>query len=140
MLVRGKNCREILVIIISILLIGMIFYLQCGRDIDVSNSFSEISADFYEENITVIVNRLSVANKEKCAEEIIKKCRENDFQSVLFSYDKVKPNALYGTVYLSRYSMRWKKPLFTFSYIQKSGTSGQYNIVDNPDVFYLEVQ
>ena len=83
---------------------------------------------------------LIITDKEKCAEEIIKKCRENDFASTLFSYDVAKPNALYGTVYRSRFSMKGQKPLFHFRYTQTADTLGSYNIVDDPEAFTLVIE
>lgn len=88
----------------------------------------------------VTLNRLIITDKEKCAEEIIKKCRENDFASTLFSYDVAKPNALYGTVYRSRFSMKGQKPLFHFRYTQTADTLGSYNIVDDPEAFTLVIE
>ena len=68
------------------------------------------SENFQEEHVTFTLNRLIITDKEKCAEEIIKKCRENDFTSILFSYDVAKPNALYGTVYRSRRTQKTTWP------------------------------
>ena len=52
--------------------------------------------------LTVVVNKLYVADQKVCAEEIVKRCRENSFKSVRFSYDQSIPNALYVTVYSSK--------------------------------------
>ena len=73
----------------------LVSYLQWGREIDVAGSMGTSSENFHEEHVTFTLNRLIITDKEKCAEEIIKKCRENDFASTLFSYDVAKPNALY---------------------------------------------
>ena len=91
-----------------------------------------------EENQEII--READRKIEKCAEEIIKKCRENDFASTLFSYDVAKPNALYGTVYRSRFSMKGHKPLFHFRYTQTADTLGSYNIVDDPEAITLVIE
>ena len=53
------------------------------------------SSNYHEEHITVIANRLFVADRECFADHILRKCRENSFQSIQFSYDQSKPNALY---------------------------------------------
>lgn len=73
-------------------------YLQWGREIDVVGSMGTSSENFHEEHVTFTLNRLIITDKEKCAEEIIKKCRENDFASTLFSYDVAKPKSFAGVV------------------------------------------
>lgn len=118
----------------------VVSYLQWGREIDVAGSMGTSSENFHEEHVTFTLNRLIITDKEKCAEEIIKKCRENDFASTLFSYDVAKPNALYGTVYRSRFSMKGQKPLFRFRYTQTADTLGSYNIVDDPEAFTLVIE
>ena len=105
-----------------------------------SRKYGTSSENFHEEHVTFTLNRLIITDKEKCAEEIIKKCRENDFASTLFSYDVAKPNALYGTVYRSRFSMKGQKPLFHFRYTQTADTLGSYNIVDDPEAFTLVIE
>lgn len=108
--------RKIITITVLFVLGVAVSYLQWGREIDVVGSMGTSSENFHEEHVTFTLNRLIITDKEKCAEEIIKKCRENDFASTLFSYDVAKPNALYGTVYRSRFSMKGQKPLFATVY------------------------
>lgn len=115
-------------------------WLQFWREIDVYSSYTISSKEQKEEHITFMVNRLYVPDKKKCAMEIIEKCRKNNFQSVLFSYDLQKPTALYGTVYRSHWEMQRQKVLFTFRYTQKDKTQGIYNYIDNPEKFILEME
>ncbi|WP_071143761.1 hypothetical protein [Coprococcus phoceensis] len=135
-------CKKRKIITITVLFVlGLsVSYLQWGREIDVVGSMRTSSENFHEEHVTFMLNRLVVTDKEKCAEEIIKKCRENDFTSILFSYDVAKPNALYGTVYRSRFSMKGQKPLFHFRYTQTADTLGSCNIVDDPEAFTLVIE
>ena len=132
--------RKFIITLSVVLLAGVLSYLQWGREIDVVGSMGTSSENFHEEHVTFTLNRLIITDKEKCAEEIIKKCRENDFASTLFSYDVAKPNALYGTVYRSRFSMKGQKPLFHFRYTQTADTLGSYNIVDDPEAFTLVIE
>ena len=132
--------RKIITITVLFVLGVAVSYLQWGREIDVVGSMGTSSENFHEEHVTFTLNRLIITDKEKCAEEIIKKCRENDFASTLFSYDVAKPNALYGTVYRSRFSMKGQKPLFHFRYTQTADTLGSYNIVDDPEAFTLVIE
>lgn len=132
--------RKIITITVLFVLALVVSYLQWGREIDVAGSIGTSSENFHEEHVTFMLNRLIITDKEKCAEEIIKKCRENDFTSILFSYDVAKPNALYGTVYRSSLSMKGQKPLFHFQYTQIADTLGSYNIVDDPEAFTLVIE
>lgn len=83
--------------------------------------------------------QLYVADQKSCAEEIVKRCRENSFKSIRFSYDQAIPNALYVTVYGSKHQVEEGKEMFSFSYLQED-TSGTYNIIDNPEKFILKLE
>ena len=134
-----KRGRKLAVILLLLFFVVIIWYLQRGKEMDVYNTFSTSSANFYEETIIVTANRLFIFDKEKCAEEIFRKCRENSFHSVRFSYDVSKLNALSGTVYRFRFGRKWSKPAFSFRYTQKTDKLGTKNIVDNPENFMLEI-
>ena len=112
--------RKFIITLSVVLLAGVLSYLQWGRDADVFSTFSDSS-------------------KNCCADELIQAYRENGFRSVLFSHDLEKPNALYGTVYRSSVGMKYQEPVFTFRYIQKEGTLGAYNLIDNPEKFTLVI-
>ena len=57
----------------------------------------------YEEYISVIANKVWISDKEKIAEELVKKCIENNFQEIMFSYDlRGYPNGLHITVYTNK--------------------------------------
>lgn len=71
--------RKIITITVLFVLGVAVSYLQWGREIDVVGSMGTSSENFHEEHVTFTLNRLIITDKEKCAEEIIKKCRENDF-------------------------------------------------------------
>ena len=135
-------CKKRKIITITVLFVlGLaVSYLQWGREIHVAGSMRTHQKTSMRNTVTFTLNRLIITDKEKCAEEIIKKCRENDFTSILFSYDVAKPNALYGTVYRSRFSMKGQKPLFRFRYTQTADTLGSYNIVDDPEAFTLVIE
>ena len=89
----------IIVITILLLLAGILFYLQWGRQMDVSSSSGSGSDNHYELRVSVILNTLVVTDQQKCAEQIFEKCRDNSFHSVRFSYDIQIPHALSVTVY-----------------------------------------
>ena len=116
---------------------GCLGYLQYGRDMDVYGSHAMTADNYHEERLTVVVNKLYVADQKACAEEIVKRCRENSFKSVRFSYDQSIPNALYVTVYASKRQAERGKQMFSFSYLPQD-SEGTYNIIDDSEEFILE--
>ena len=114
-------------------------YLQYGCDMDMYSSHAMTEDNYHEERLTVVVNKLHVADQKVCAEEIVKRCRENLFKSVQFIYDQSVPNALYVTVYASKRQAEKGKQMFSFSYLPKDG-DGTYNIVNDSDKFMLKLE
>ena len=133
--------RWFIYLIIGIIMItgGCLGYLQYGRDMDVYGSYAMTADNYHEERLTVVVNKLYVADQKACAEEIVKRCRENSFKSVRFSYDQSVPNALYVTVYASKWQTEKGKQMFSFSYLPED-SEGTYNIVNDSDKFMLKLE
>jgi hypothetical protein len=136
---RKMKKRWFICLIIGIIMItgGCLGYLQFGRDMDVYGSHAMTADNYHEERLTVVVNKLYVADQKACAEEIVKRCRENSFKSVRFSYDQSIPNALYVTVYASKRQAERGKQMFSFSYLPQD-SEGTYNIIDDSEEFILE--
>ena len=133
--------RWLISLIIGIIMImgGYLGYLQYGRDMDVHGSYAMTTDNYHEEHLTVLVNKLYVANQKACAEEIGKRCRENSFQSVRFNFDLSIPNALYVTVYASKRQAEKGKGMFSFSYLSEDRAE-TYNIVSDSDKFMLKLE
>ena len=133
--------RWFISLIIGIIMVisGCLGYLQYGRDMDVYGSYAMTADNYHEERLTVVVNKLYVADQKVCAEEIVKRCRENSFKSVRFSYDQSIPNALYVTVYSSKRQAEKGIQMFSFSYLPEDGDE-TYNIVNDSDKFMLKLE
>ena len=133
--------RWFISLIIGIIMVisGCLGYLQYGRDMDVYGSYAMTADNYHEERLTVVVNKLYVADQKVCAEEIVKRCRENSFKSVRFSYDQSIPNALYVTVYSSKRQAEKGIQMFSFSYLPED-SDGTYSTIDNPEEFILEIE
>ena len=71
--------RWFISLIIGIIMVisGCLGYFQYGRDMDVYGSYAMTADNYHEERLTVVVNKLYVADQKVCAEEIVKRCREN---------------------------------------------------------------
>lgn len=106
---------------------------------DVYGSHAMTADNYHEERLTVVVNKLYVEDQKACAEEIVKRCRENSFKSVRFSYDQSIPNALYVTVYSSKRQAEKGTQMFSFSYLPEDGDR-TYNIVNDSDKFMLKLE
>lgn len=133
--------RWFIYLIIGIIMItgGCLGYLQFGRDMDVYGSHAMTADNYHEERLTVVVNKLYVEDQKVCAEEIVRRCKENSFKSVRFSYDQSIPNALYVTVYSSKRQAEKGIQMFSFSYLPEDG-DGTYNIVNDSDKFMLKLE
>ena len=133
--------RWFIYLIIGIIMItgGCLGYLQFGRDMDVYGSYAMTADNYHEERLTVVVNKLYVEDQKVCAEEIVRRCKENSFKSVRFSYDQSIPNALYVTVYSSKRQAEKGIQMFSFSYLPEDG-DGTYNIVNDSDKFMLKLE
>lgn len=92
------------------------------------------------EHLSVVTNTKEVTDFETCAEEIIERCVNNNFQSIRFSYDRTGyPVGIHAEVYLSREDMRNGEPVFTMDYMQDKEDDYQYNIKDHPEKFHLTI-
>lgn len=118
-----------IIIAVLVLLIIYIFYLQFGRNMDAVNSFSLNSANYKEENINVILNKVIVTeNKEVIAKSIVQHILDNDFHTIKFIFDDGYPNQLKVSVYKSKKDLESDNLIFSFSYSQAEGKTGEYDI------------
>lgn len=107
---------------------------------EVYNSTSFTAEHYSEEYLNVVVNRLIVPDKRKVAEEIIEHCQKNDFKNIIFSYDVVYPNKLVVSVYLLEWNARKGKEVFSFGYDTEQGEIREYNFIENPEKFGVEIK
>ena len=129
-----------MVLTICILALIAMWNLQFGREMEVYNSFTTSADNFEMASLNVVVNRLFVPNKEKCANEILQHCIKNDFKNILFSYDYAIPNELKVDVYLAEWDIRHSRKLFSFEYVAEDNLRYQYNILDDTDKFQMFIR
>lgn len=135
-----NKLRKRITIVAGLLMILVLLFvaIQNKREPEVINSRSVGTANYSEEHINIALNKLYASDYGEIAEDLVKKCRENSFRNLKFSYDIRKLNALYGTVYLRASSFEKGDVLFSFAYIQPE-IGGDYNIIDNPEHFILKI-
>lgn len=130
--------RKILLLFLTIFISTL---YGCGEkytgEMDAVSSFSQISENCYEENITIIANMKDIPDREEFAYSVIEKYLANDFQSIFFSFDELGyPYCIDVTVYLTKEDR--EKGNSAFSILYKC-ESYEYNIKDNPDKCKLEI-
>lgn len=128
------------ILFILIILSGGLIYLQSGREIKVVSTMSSTSGNYYEENLTVLANKLVIMDKRKFAEELIEHCRKNDFREILFSNDVMGyPNKVTITVYPNEFSRNICKGSWKIIYAAEGNRDGRYNIKDHVKKFEMKI-
>ena len=79
--------KKAIIIVVLIFVILVMLYLQMGRDVEVVNNHISSSENGYEENITIIANKIGIVDQEELAAELVKRCIDNNFHEIRFSYD-----------------------------------------------------
>lgn len=107
---------------------------QYTSDYDVIQSRHSTSANDYSMDIDVVVLKENIGDYQKCAYEIIEHCIENDFYTIMFSYDiKGYPNRITATVYYpDEEAARFR---MTYESEDKS-----HNIKDNAEDYKMSIK
>lgn len=133
--------RKRFIVVFVVINIFIYIYLQYGRNINVNTSVSNISDNFYMQELTVTANKLFILDKRKFSEEIIEHCRNNTFHDIHFSYDlSGYPNQLRIFVYTNSQSLKKGNLNFIIKYTSPAGFNDIYNIKDNPEKYILELE
>lgn len=130
--------KKILRMVVLILSILILFYLQFGRDVSAKATTVMSFNNGYVENIDIVANKLFILDKEKFAEKMVQKCKDNNFTGILFSYDiRGYPSELNLSIYNNELARRYGIRAFQVEYKQFAGEEHEYNIKDNPDKFKM---
>ena len=137
----SKFVGHTLKVYITLLLVALLS-IGCARsetqsdipDCVVSNTFND------EYFLTIIANQEEIEDKEVFAKELVKMVRNNDFKTILFSYDEVGyPTRLEMTVYLNEKDWQNHNSVMRISLTQHN-ILDNYNIVEHLDKFQLKLQ
>lgn len=132
-----KKRKVIMIVVIGFLVIGVLGYLQYGRDVSVCGSHGHTFGNGSTMDVTIIANRLYIRDKERFAEQMLQRCVDNSFHGVRFSYDmNGYPNELSISVYMNHTMWKLKKRAFQIWYEQD--LEYQYDIKDGIDKFNVE--
>ena len=91
-----------------------------------------------DEMLTVVANRNQIENKEEFAELMLKKCKENSFQSFKFSTDSGYATSLNLRVYLWEDEIEGQEPVMLLEY-KPVEWGKDYDIVNDPEKFQMYV-
>ena len=109
---------------------------------DIISSDNTTADNWYELDLSVIVDKDIVSDKNACSEEIIQHILANDFHSTRFSFDiSGYPNEVTVDVYTSEKNIQNNIKEYSFSYVKKFNTQNigkQNNIKDNPEEFEIQ--
>ena len=111
--------------ILFVILVGIVIaiYLQVGRDVKVTNSISMSADNYYEQNLTIVANRLFIYDKEKLAMQLLERCIDNSFYDIRFSYDiSGYPDKIDISIYTNSLTERFGKRDFTIQYERNSNS------------------
>lgn len=92
------------------------YYLQYGRSMEIYSSYVTEAENHYERSLIVIANKVYIPDVESCADEIKEKCRNNDFENMIFTQDYSVPGSFHVTVYHSKWDVKKGKPAFKVTF------------------------
>lgn len=133
-----KKIMVVLLIIMAVVL-GVYSY-QSGeaKEMDCVNSMINSYGNGCDARLSIVLNQKDVEDKLDIAKEIIKKCEENSFQTIKFSYDMRIPNELKIYVYCTHEDFEEGNEAFSFTYSHDgTGDPDEFNILEDKDHFTI---
>lgn len=122
--------KQCVVVSIVVCVIIIFVYLQYGREEKVVSSMANTSDSYYEQEFSVVVNKLFIWDKEKYAKRLVEKALENEYENVRFSYDIMGyPNEISIEVWRDGYCYQQGKRMFSiWSLLDENGNIQKLNI------------
>lgn len=122
--------KQCVVVSIVVCVIIIFVYLQYGREEKVVSSMANTSDSYYEQEFSVVVNKLFIWDKEKYAKRLVEKTLENEYENVRFSYDIMGyPNEISIEVWRDGYCYQQGKRMFSiWSLLDENGNIQKLNI------------
>lgn len=109
--------REIIIRLTIVSLIIQFWYLQYGRDVRVCSSIITSSESGYSQSICIVANKLYISDLNKFADEMVRRCSENSFEEMRFSYDiNGYPKEIILSIYVNEMTWKLSGRVFVFEY------------------------
>lgn len=102
----GGGCMKKIkwAVLIIVITFGAFYYLQFGRGVEIRNTRITSHQNGYSEEVSIIANKLYIADKDKFAKEMIDTFMDNSFDNVKFSFDLGYPSDLRISVYMNKWN------------------------------------
>lgn len=132
--------KQYVVTSIVVCVIIIFAYLQYGREEKVVSSMANTSDSYYEQEFSIVANKLFIWDKEKYAKKLIEKAIENKYRNVRFSYDLMGyPNEINISVYCSVWEYRQGDRMLQVFARKKKGYSEKSG-KNSTDIFKIQVR
>lgn len=92
------------VVLIIIIILGAFYYLQFGRKVEIRNTRITSYQNGYEEDVSIIANKLYIMDKDKFAKAVIDTFMDNSFENIKFSFDLGYPVTLNISIYMNKWN------------------------------------
>ena len=133
-----KKIMVVLLIIMAVVLVVYSYQSGEAKEMDCVNSMINSYGNGCDARLSIVLNQKDVENKLVTAKEIIKKCEENSFKTIKFSYDMRIPNELKVYVYCTHEDFEEGSEAFSFTYSHDgTGDPDEFNILENKDHFTI---
>lgn len=136
--------KKVVVLLIIIAVAFGVYSFQTEKEpqeMDCVNSIINTCNNSCDARLSIILYRKEIENEIDVAKEIIKKCEENSFKTIKFSYDMRIPNELDVNVYLSEKDFEEGNKAFSFNYDHDgTGDPDKFNILENPERFTITLK
>lgn len=135
---KSKKSMVVLLIIMAVVLVVSFFKAGSNKEMDCVNSMTNSYGNGCDARLSIILYQKDVENELEVANEIIKKCEENSFQTIKFSYDMRIPNELKVYVYCTHEDFEEGSEAFSFTYSHDgTGDPDEFNILEDKDHFTI---
>lgn len=131
----------------TLILLSCILISGCAEEyteMDIISSHSITADNWYELDISVIVDETTASDRDACSKEIVQHILDNDFHSTRFSFDlSGYPNEVSVDVFTSEKNIQKDKKAYSFGYVTTFNTENvdiQNNIKDNPEKFEIQYE
>jgi hypothetical protein len=138
---KSKKTMVVLLIIILVVLGVLFFKAGNNKEMDCVNTITNSYGNGCDARLSIILYQKDVEDKLDIAKEIIKKCEENSFKTIKFSYDMRIPNELDVNVYLTEKDFEEGNKAFSFNYDHDgTGDPDKFNILEDKEHFTITLK
>lgn len=138
---KSKKIMVVLLIIITVVLVVSFFKAGNNKEMDCVNTITNSYGNGCDARLSIILYQNKIEDELEVAKEIIKKCEENSFKTIKFSYDMRIPNELDVNVYLSEKDFEEGNKAFSFNYDHDGiGDPDEFNILEDKERFTITLE